>query len=161
MKLLQTLSEINWYMAIAYEQAQLAAWNGEVPVGAVIVSESGKILSKTYNLKEINCDPTAHAEILAIREAANKQNGWRLSGCSLYVTLEPCPMCLSAILQARVDQVYFGAYDPKGGSLSLGYAFHRDRRLNHRFKISGGIMHYQCSQLLSNFFRERRAQYKK
>lgn len=148
-------------MSLAYEQAQIAAWNGEVPVGAVIVSSEGQLLAQSYNLKEKNFDSCAHAEILAIREAGQQQQGWRLSGCSLFVTLEPCPMCLNAMLQARIEHLYFGAYDVKGGALSLGYNFYKDSRLNHSFQVTGGVQHYKCSQQISQFFKNKREQYGK
>jgi tRNA(adenine34) deaminase len=147
-------------MSLAYEQAQIAAWNGEVPVGAIIVSKEGQILSQSYNLKEKNFNSCAHAEILAIEEAGKQQQAWRLTGCSIFVTLEPCPMCLSAMVQSRIEHLYFGAYDPKGGAISLGYNMYNDDRFNHEFKVTGGILHYNCSQILSNFFKQRRAQYK-
>lgn len=146
-------------MRIALEEAEKAHWANEVPVGAVIMSASGEILARTHNLKEETHNPCGHAEILAIQEAAKNLRTWRLEGCTLFVTLEPCPMCLAALVQARINQVVFGAYDPKGGALSLGYALHRDKRLNHRFGMVGGILHYECSRLLSIFFRERRGSY--
>jgi len=148
-------------MSLAYEQAQIAAWNGEVPVGAIVVSGQGQVLSQSYNLKERNFDSCAHAEILAIREAGLQQKGWRLTDCSMFVTLEPCPMCLSAMLQSRIGHLYFGAYDPKGGAISLGYNFYKDTRLNHCFNVTGGIQHYKCSDLLSQFFKQRRESYKR
>lgn len=148
-------------MSLAYEQAQAAAWNGEVPVGAIMLNTDGKVVAQAGNEKELSYDPTAHAEILTIKKAGIANSGWRLSGHSLFVTLEPCPMCLSALLQSRIDHLYFGAYDPKGGAISLGYQFYKDKRFNHKFSVMGGIMHYQCSQLLSKFFRERRSQHQK
>jgi tRNA(adenine34) deaminase len=154
-----TLSDHLWYMALALEQAELAYKVQEVPVGAVLISPSGEILSKQYNLKESQHNPIAHAEILSLIEAARKLQNWRLSDCILYVTLEPCPMCLTAMVQARIKQCVFGAYDLKGGALSLGYRLHQDKRLNHRFSVIGGIKHFECSKLLSQFFRERRSNY--
>lgn len=145
-----------WFMGLAIEQADLAFKAQEVPVGAVLVSSTGEVLSKQHNLKESLFNPTAHAEILSITESAKKLSNWRLSDCTLYVTLEPCPMCLSAMLQSRVKACYFGAYDPKGGALSLGYKFHQDKRFNHQFSVIGGIKHYDCSRVLSQFFKERR-----
>lgn len=145
-----------WFMGLAIEQADLAFKAQEVPVGAVLVSPTGEVLSKQHNLKESHFNPTAHAEILSITESAKKLSNWRLSDCTLYVTLEPCPMCLSAMLQSRVKACYFGAYDPKGGALSLGYKFHQDKRFNHQFSVIGGIKHYECSRVLSQFFKERR-----
>jgi tRNA(adenine34) deaminase len=151
-----TFADHLWFMGLAIEQADLAFKAQEVPVGAVLVSPTGEILSKQHNLKEAHFNPTSHAEILSITEGARKLSNWRLSDCTLYVTLEPCPMCLSAMLQARVKACYFGAYDPKGGALSLGYKFHQDKRLNHQFSVIGGIKHFECSKVLSQFFRERR-----
>ncbi len=149
-----------WFMSVALEQAEQAYWKEEVPVGAVLVSPSGEILSKQFNLKETQFNPTAHAEMLAIVEGAKKLQNWRLSNCTLYVTLEPCPMCLTALVQSRVKLCVFGAYDPKGGALSLGYHLHQDKRLNHQFSIIGGVKHFECSKLLSQFFKERRTGYK-
>lgn len=149
-----------WFMSMALEQAELAYKAKEVPVGAVLVSPEGEVLSRQYNLKETHFNPTAHAEILALTEGAQKLSNWRLSGCTLYVTLEPCPMCLTAMVQARIKRCIFGAFDAKGGALSLGYHLHQDKRLNHQFAIMGGIKHFECSKLLSQFFRERRSGYK-
>jgi tRNA(adenine34) deaminase len=157
---LQALSESvrdhQWFMKLAIEQADLAWKKGEVPVGALVVSKNGEILSSAHNLKESVNNPCGHAEILAIQEASQKIQDWRLINCTLYVTLEPCPMCLSAISHARLSEVVFGAYDSKGGALSLGYNFHKDTRLNHRFAMMGGIEHYACSKMLSDFFKSRR-----
>ena len=149
-----------WFMNIALEEAELAYKASEVPVGAVLVSSSGSILSKQFNLKENHFNPTGHAEILCLTEAGKKIQNWRLSDCTLYVTLEPCPMCLSAMVQSRLKQCVFGAYDSKGGALSLGYYLHQDKRLNHQFSILGGVRHFESSKLLSQFFKERRSNYK-
>lgn len=149
-----------WFMGLALEQAEYAYKAGEVPVGAVLVSPNGDVLSKQYNIKEINFNPTGHAELLTLHEGAKKLQNWRLSDCTLYVTLEPCPMCLAAMVQARLKLCVFGAYDAKGGALSLGYHLHKDKRLNHRFSIMGGVRHFECSKLLSQFFKERRSSYK-
>jgi len=150
-----------WLMDSALKLAEKAYKIGEVPVGALIVDCNGKIISEAHNLKEECFDPTGHAEIIAIKEAAKKLESWRLSDCTLYVTLEPCPMCLASLVQSRIKKVVFGAYDPKGGALSLGYFLNKDKRLNHRFGIHGGINHYKCSRLISSFFKERRKGYKK
>jgi tRNA(adenine34) deaminase len=158
--MLTTLQDHLWFMAMALDQAELAYRVGEVPVGAVLVSPSGEVLSKQHNLKETNFNPTGHAELLALVEAAKKIQNWRLSDCTLYVTLEPCPMCLTALVQSRVKQCIFGAYDSKGGALSLGYYLHQDKRMNHQFSVIGGIRHFECSKLLSQFFKERRNSYK-
>lgn len=155
-----SVSDHLWYMALALEQAELAYRAQEVPVGAVLVSPEGEVLSKQHNLKESHFNPTAHAEMLAITEGAKKLQNWRLSDCTLYVTLEPCPMCLTALVQSRVKQCIFGAYDAKGGALSLGYHLHQDKRLNHQFAVMGGVKHFECSRLLSQFFKERRTGYR-
>ncbi len=155
-----SLTDHLWFMGLAVEQAELAYKSGEVPVGALVVSPEGTILSKQFNLKETTFNPSGHAEILALTEAGKKLQNWRLSDCTLYVTLEPCPMCLTAMVQARIKTCVFGTYDGKGGALSLGYRLHQDKRLNHQFQIYGGIKHFECSKLLSQFFRERRASYK-
>ena len=153
------INQINTYMDVAIELAKDAFHKDEVPVGAVIISEFGEILAQTFNLKEVENDVSAHAEILALKMAAQKIGSWRLNNCSMFVTLEPCPMCLSAILQSRIKNVYFGAYDRKGGALSLGHYFHQDERFNHKFNVFGGFRHFECSTLLSNFFRQKRKNY--
>lgn len=155
-----SVSDHMWFMTMALEQAELAYKAQEVPVGAVLVSPKGDVLSKQHNLKESHFNPTAHAEILALTEGAKKLQNWRLSDCILYVTLEPCPMCLTAMVQSRVRQCVFGAYDAKGGALSLGYHLHQDKRLNHQFSMMGGIKHFECSRVLSQFFKERRTGYR-
>jgi tRNA(adenine34) deaminase len=155
-----TLTDHLWFMNLALEQADLAYRAHEVPVGAVLVSPAGEVLSSQHNLKESHFNPIAHAEMLTLTEGAKKLHNWRLTDCYLYVTLEPCPMCLTALVQARVKACIFGAYDQKGGALSLGYHLHRDKRLNHQFSIVGGVMHFECSRILSQFFRERRTSYR-
>lgn len=147
-------------MGLALEEADTAFKGQEVPVGAVLVAPSGEVLSKHHNLKETHFNPVGHAEILCIADGAKKLQNWRLSDCTLYVTLEPCPMCLSAMVQSRVKLCVFGAYDGKGGALSLGYHLHQDKRLNHQFSVIGGVKHFECSKILSQFFRERRSSYK-
>ncbi len=134
--------------------AAQAASLGEVPVGAV-VTLNGKVIGRGHNLRETDQRPTAHAEILAIEDAARALGTWRLIGCRLIVTLEPCPMCLAACQQARVSEVFYGAVDPKGGALSLGYRLHEDLRTNHRFKAIH-LPDERCSQILRDFFKERR-----
>jgi tRNA(adenine34) deaminase len=150
-----------WLMDEAILEAEKAYREDEVPIGAVITDSSGAILSRAHNLKEKLYNPCGHAEILAISEAAKKIANWRLIDCSLFVNLEPCPMCLSAMIQARIGSLYFGAYDPKGGSLSLNYNFYKDQKLNHTFAVVGGLRHFECSRLLSRFFREKRNSYNK
>jgi len=143
------------FMALALEQAEEAASCGEVPIGAVLVCE-GAVLAADRNRREALKDATAHAEILVIRRAGELLGGWRLSSCTLYVTLEPCPMCAGAMVQARVDRLVFGAADPKGGAAGTLYDIVRDRRLNHRLEVTGGVLESECAALLQKFFRERR-----
>lgn len=152
--------DIEWVMNIALEQASLAVKAGEVPVGAVVADRDFKIIATAFNQKEQTNRSHAHAEIVALELAAKISNNWRLTDYSLFVTLEPCPMCMHALLQYRIEKLYFAAYDPKGGSLSLGYPIGFDKRLNHQLEIQGGILHYKASELLSNFFKQRRHEYK-
>lgn len=153
--------DIFWCMDLALEQAEIAFHMDEVPIGAIIRSGSGKILAQSHNLKEANHNPCGHAEVLAIQEAAKTLGNWRLNDCSLFVTLEPCLMCMGAIQQARIKNIFFGAYDGKGGALSLGYNVHTEKRLNHQFQVMGGISHFKSSQILSSFFKQKRSGYKK
>mgnify|MGYP001075225058 FL=1 len=158
---MHNFEEYKWMMSVAMDEAYKAYSIDEVPIGAAIVDESGNVLSQTHNEKEHNHDPCGHAEILAIREACKKRGNWRLSGCTIFVTLEPCPMCLSALIQARIDKLVFAAYDPKGGAISLNYNLYKDKRLNHNFSVVGGVGHFESSKVLSRFFREKRSSYKK
>lgn len=148
-------------MGLALKEAEIAFSAGEVPVGAVITNGQNKVIACAHNKKEATNDPCGHAEILAIREAAIALNNWRLSECKLYVTLEPCVMCMGAIIQGRLKTLVFGAYDPKGGAISNNFNIHQNHTLNHRFNIIGGVEHYSCSNLLSSFFKQRRLFYKK
>ena len=143
-------------MGGAIREAEKAAARGEVPIGAVIVSD-GEIISRGYNLREGKQDPAAHAELIAIRKAAKKLGNWRLTGTTLYVTLEPCIMCMGAIILARIDKVVFGCYDPKGGAAGSLYDFSDDRRLNHRLALVAGVREAECAALLSGFFAALRA----
>jgi tRNA(adenine34) deaminase len=139
----------------ALELARQAAKEDEVPVGAVIIDAEGNLIGQGYNLREKDQNPVAHAEILAIQNAARGIDSWRLSGCTLYVTLEPCPMCLAACQQARLNTVIYGARDPKGGALSLGYELHQDKRFNHRFTVMQ-VESPECGAILSEFFSRKR-----
>lgn len=159
--MLNNLSDHLWLMDEALIEADKAYKENEVPIGAVITDELGNIISRSHNRKEKAHNPCGHAEIIAITEAAKKLSNWRLLNCSIYVTLEPCPMCLSALVQARISKLYFGAYDPKGGALSLNYNFYKDQKLNHSFPVLGGLRHFECSKLLSTFFKEKRSGYSK
>ncbi len=152
--------KVNYLMSIASDMAYEAEKMGEVPVGAVLTNGHGDILAKTFNTKEQTPNACFHAEVLAISEASKKLNSWRLLDCDLYVTLEPCPMCMAAISQARIQNVFFGAYDPKGGAISLGLNLHKDQRLNHKVQVYGGFQHHKNSRLLSNFFKQKRRRYK-
>lgn len=143
-------------MHAALELATQAAREGEVPVGAVIVDQSGQMVAGSYNKKEQQADPTGHGEIICLRAAGLALQNWRLLGCTLYVTLEPCLMCLGAMQHARISQLVFGAFDAKAGAISLGYSLFKDRRLNHNFAVIGGVEHHHCSRLLSDFFRQQR-----
>jgi tRNA(adenine34) deaminase len=138
----------------AYELAKKAKELDEVPIGALLVLE-GKLIGSGHNLKESQFDPTAHAEILAIRNATQSMKAWRLEGATLYVTLEPCPMCLAACQQARISKVIYGAKDLKGGAISLGYLLHEDERTNHRFEVEFQESE-DCSKILSDFFKNKR-----
>ncbi len=145
-----------WIMENAFRQAELAALEGEVPVGAIITDQEGREIAKAYNKKEANHDACAHAEILVMKKVAKNISNWRLNQFNLYVTLEPCIMCMSAISQFRIKNLIFGAYDPKGGALSLNYNIHKDERLNHKIKVLGGVSQYKCSKILSDFFKLKR-----
>jgi tRNA(adenine34) deaminase len=153
-------SEINWFMQEAVLQAEIGENKGEVPIGAIVLNKDKIVIARSSNKKETTFDPTSHAEIEVIREAAKIIQDWRLTGCSLFVTLEPCAMCLAAMVHARIENLFFGAYDKKAGALSLGYEFQKDKRLNHSFNVMGGINHFEYSKLLSNFFKQKRNPYK-
>ncbi|MDQ3265063.1 MAG: tRNA adenosine(34) deaminase TadA [Myxococcota bacterium] len=147
------------FMAEALELARRAAQLGEVPVGAVTVYE-GRIIGRGYNRREIDRDPLAHAELLAITEARLALGVWRLSGVTLYVTLEPCAMCAGALVQSRVDRLVFGANDPKAGAVGSLYDLARDTRHNHRLEVTSGVLEEACGGILKDFFRGLRAQKK-
>jgi tRNA(adenine34) deaminase len=142
-------------MAVAIEEAGAAAAAGEVPVGAVAVSQ-GRIIGRAHNQRETESDPTAHAEILALRAAAATLGTWRLSGVTLYVTLEPCPMCAGALVAGRLARVVFGATDPKAGACGSLYNLCVDPRLNHEVAVTAGVLAESAGRLLSDFFAERR-----
>jgi tRNA(adenine34) deaminase len=142
-------------MALAVAEARAAAQAGEVPVGAVAVI-GGRVVAARHNEREGAADPTAHAEILALRDAASSVGGWRLSELTLVVTLEPCPMCAGALVAARVKRVVFGATDPRAGACGTLYNLCTDPRLNHEIEVTGGIGAAECAALLSSFFAEKR-----
>lgn len=143
------------FMAIALDEARVAAAAGEVPVGAVVVCE-GAVVSRAHNRRETQADPTWHAEIVAIREAASRLGRWRLSDCTVYATLEPCPMCAGAMHQARIERLVYGAADPKAGAAGTLYDLASDERLNHRFEVTAGVLADECASLLKEFFAELR-----
>jgi len=143
------------YMAIALDEARTAAAEGEVPIGAVVVCD-GAVISRARNARESGADPTAHAEIVALRAAAGRLGRWRLSDCTLYVTLEPCPMCAGALVNARIDRLVFGAADPKAGAVGTLYDLSSDSRLNHRFDVTSGVCEEECSTVLKEFFQRLR-----
>ncbi|MFD7062913.1 tRNA adenosine(34) deaminase TadA [Streptomyces sp. NPDC059906] len=143
-------------MRLALAEAGRAAAGGDVPVGAVVLAPDGRtVLSAGYNEREATGDPTAHAEVLAIRRAAGELGEWRLSGCTLVVTLEPCTMCAGALVQSRVNRVVYGARDDKAGAAGSLWDVVRDRRLNHRPEVIEGVLADDCARLLTDFFRDR------
>ena len=144
------------YMQLALEEAEKAGQMGEVPIGAILVAEDGTILTSAHNRTITMADPTAHAEILALREAALKINNYRLLNTSLYVTVEPCIMCMGAIVHARISNVIFGTEDPKWGAAGSLYNFAGDKRLNHRVAVTKGVYEDECRSLVQEFFRARR-----
>ncbi len=143
-------------MQMALQQARQALEENEVPVGAVIVQGGQRVVAAAYNQREQLRDPTAHAEMIAITQAAESLGDWRLEDCTLYVTLEPCPMCAGAILQARIPQVIYGATDPKAGAVQTLYHLLDDERLNHRCQVIAGLLAASCGELLTDFFRAQR-----
>ncbi len=144
------------FMAEALLEAERAQAAGEVPVGAVVVSPGGEILGRGHNLVITTCDPTAHAEINALRQAARKVGNYRLPGVTIYVTIEPCPMCAGALVLARVSRLVFGAGDPKSGACGSLYQIVQDQRLNHRLEVVAGVLENRCREIIQAFFRARR-----
>jgi len=143
------------WMIEAIIEARKAEDIAEVPIGAVIVYE-GRVIGRGHNLRETSLDPTAHAEMIAIRDASQQLGAWRLSGCTLYVTLEPCPMCAGAIVQSRIDRIVFGTADPKAGCAGTLMNLLQDTRFNHRTEIVEGVLQPECAELLTAFFRKLR-----
>jgi len=143
------------YMAMALEEARRAGEIGEVPIGAIVVCD-GAVVARAHNRREIDHDPAGHAELIAIREASARLKRWRLSGCVVYVTLEPCPMCAGLMHQARISRCVFAAPDPKAGALGTLYDLHDDERLNHRFDVTSGVLEEDSAELLRSFFRRLR-----
>jgi tRNA(adenine34) deaminase len=144
-----------YYMKVAIEQAKIAAENGDVPIGAIIIYKN-QIIGKAYNQREQLADPTAHAEIVALTQAAAALQTWRLNGCTMYVTLEPCPMCAGALVLARIDRLVYGCDDPKTGAVKSLYNIVQDDRLNHRLEVTSGVLADECAKQLQDFFQKKR-----
>lgn len=151
------LSVDKQYMQMAIDQAYIAEENGDVPIGCVIVYEN-RIVAKAYNQREQLHDPTAHAEIIALTQAAEAVGNWRLHGCTIYVTLEPCPMCAGALVLGRLDRLVYGTDDPKTGAVKSLYNIVQDDRLNHRLDVTCGVLEDECRKQLQDFFQRRRAE---
>lgn len=147
------------YMRLALDEAHLAAEEGEVPIGAVVVCD-GEVVARAHNRRETNRDPSAHAEFSAMCAASRALDRWRLTGCTVYVTLEPCIMCAGLMVNSRIDRCVYGAPDPKGGALGTLFDVSHDERLNHEFEVRSGVLEQECADELRTFFRERRAKKK-
>jgi len=145
------------WMRLALDEARAAMAHGDVPIGAVVVGPDGEVLSARHNERELQRDPTAHAEVLALRDAAAHLGGWRLEGCLAVVTLEPCPMCAGALWAARIGGVVFGAVNDDAGALGTLHHLGQDPRLNHEFPVRGGVLAEESGELLRSFFATRRA----
>ena len=143
-------------MRAALVEAQAAAASGEVPIGAVVLDASGAVIAVAHNEREAGDDPTAHAEVVALRRAGTALGSWHLDGCTLVVTLEPCTMCAGALVLARVSRLVFGAWDPKAGAVGSLWDVVRDRRLNHRPEVTAGVSADECGSLIADFFEQRR-----
>lgn len=144
------------YMLEAIKAAEIAEENGDVPIGAVVVYEN-QVIGRAYNQREQLNDPTAHAEIIALTQAAAFIESWRLHGCTIYVTLEPCAMCAGALVLGRLDRLVYGCDDPKAGACKSLYNIVQDERLNHRLEVTSGVLADECGELLQRFFRRRRS----
>lgn len=154
-----THSDDEKFMALALEEAARAAELGEVPIGAVVVHD-GEVIARAGNRRETDADPAAHAEFSALMQASRVLGRWRLTGCTVYVTLEPCLMCAGLMVNSRIDRCVFGAPDPKGGAVGTLYDVSHDARLNHEFEVEGGVLEAECAEVLRAFFKRRRAEAK-
>lgn len=150
-----TVASDEEYMRLALEEAEAAAAEGEVPIGAVVVCD-GRVVARAHNRREGDADPSAHAEFTAMVAASRTLGRWRLTGCTVYVTLEPCLMCAGLMVNARVDRCVYGAADPKGGAVGTLFDVSHDERLNHEFEVTGGVLADEAAELLRAFFRARR-----
>lgn len=146
---------MNRYMFEALKEAKKAAEIGEIPIGAII-EKDGEIIARGHNLNETTKDPTAHAEMIAIRQAAKALGGWRLTGCNMYVTMEPCSMCAGALVWSRIDKLYIGAMDPKSGACGSVFNIVQEKKLNHFIEIESGIMEKECQEIVKGFFKDLR-----
>jgi tRNA(adenine34) deaminase len=144
-----------YFMRLALKEAGLAFQMGEIPVGAVLVKDE-KLVSSSHNLRETSKDPSAHAEILALRDAVKISDSWRLTGATLYVTKEPCIMCAGALVNARISRLVYGCRDEKAGGVDSLYTILSDKRLNHQVEVTSGVLHEECAGIIRNFFKERR-----
>jgi tRNA(adenine34) deaminase len=151
-----TRSDEDW-MRLALAEADAATLHGDVPVGALVVDAGGNELARNHNRREVDADPTAHAELLALRDAAQSRGHWRLEGATLFVTLEPCAMCAGALVNSRIARVVYGASDPKAGAVDTLFSIGRDLRLNHRFEVTSGVLAADAARRLSEFFAKLRA----
>lgn len=149
------MTKDEFYMGKAIEEAKIAAAVGEIPVGAVVIYQK-KAIARAYNLRETLPCATAHAELLAIEKACRALGRWRLTGCTLYVTVEPCPMCAGAIVNSRLDRVVYGCYDPKGGAVRSLFQIVDNPALNHRVEVTAGVRADECAAIMRDFFRSRR-----
>ena len=154
---MNNLSTDEQYMQKAIDQAYIAEENGDVPIGCVIVHEN-RVIAKAYNQREQLDDPTAHAEIIALTQASEFIGNWRLHGCTIYVTLEPCPMCAGALVLGRLDRLVYGTDDPKTGAVKSLYNIVQDERLNHRLNVTSGVLEDECKKQLQDFFQRRRVE---
>lgn len=150
-----------YYMQAALQEAQKAFELAEVPIGAVLVDAAGRIVARGHNMREVWHDATAHAEMIAIREACRELGRWRLSGLTLYVTIEPCPMCAGALVMSRVDRVVYGSTDAKAGAAESVFNIVEHPTLNHQLQVTAGVLQEECAGIMKRFFRERRAKKKK
>ena len=148
------------FMKLAFAQAEKAEKQGEVPIGAIVVSPDGEVIGEGYNRRELDDDSTQHAEMIAIRQACKNLGSWRLIDCSLFVTLEPCPMCAGAIINSRVKDVYYGAFDPKAGAAGSVVDLFKVEKFNHHPQVFGGLYQPQAAQMLKDFFRNIRKKQK-
>jgi tRNA(adenine34) deaminase len=153
---IQDRGDLSYFMREAVREAKKAWLTGEVPVGAILIDQSNQIVARTHNSCVLDNDPTAHAEILAIRQGAKVCSNYRLNGMTLVVTIEPCTMCMGAIINARLDTLVFGAFDEKGGAAGSVWNMCDNARLNHRLRVIYGVMEKECRELMQGFFRERR-----